>query len=310
MMAYSQQSSSRKPFQNLQNVIPSGRVQQMKRVFQKASTSATVVRHHLDLHPPRSEIPIREWLTLPVSSFNVHYHLGDTTTDTESSIPGKYGLSVFQNMAVCKCPFEVRMQELRSCLQKNYPSGAALLYVREIFEPSDPEFRSFLLKHHHQPFVDVAHITKDQMDRLRIVIVDEGRRNEMIRYLKLLEVTPAPHVPLHYSRFKEEYSKLRDPKERLNKLLGFTFALNKYDCWLKQVSNTSILRVRMVKNLALRWKNLLTNRSLNELGIDVEFSLPAIEALLERFQAKVDQKLLKFELGGGNSVFPYKDGTK
>ena len=302
-------------------VIPKGRVKQMKKVFQKAPArpAKPLVPHQSSLDclaspppPPRTEIPIREWLTLPLSSYHVRYELGSTTTDIEGctsltgSNKGKERSIPHFNTSVVKSPFEVRMQELRWCLQEHYPGGAGIVYVREIFEPLDPEFQSLqcgLMKQkNHQDcrFVNVKHITKQQVDRLHIIIVDDRRRKAMVAYLKMLEVT----VP-NYGHFKEEYSKVQDPKERLNKLLGFTFALNKHDNWLYQTPY-NILRVRMIKNLGLKWRNLLGNRSPKELGIDDDFSLPAIKALLEKFKCKVEKELPRGLECRNTTVFSYR----
>ena len=47
-------------------------------------------------------------------------------------------------------------------------------------------------------------------------------------------------------------------------------------------------RQRMVEGLAIRWKNLLNNRTPEGLGLDLEFSYPAVAALLHSFKQKVE----------------------
>jgi hypothetical protein len=234
----------------------------------------------------RLEIPTKEWLTLPQSQYGIQYDLGSTTTTATNS---EMGNGIFMlAMVARKCPFELRMQELRQVLRSNYPSGASLIYVREIFEPSDPELRAQLKD---SLTVDVTTITREQIDRLRFMIVDQPCREIMISYLGYYERLHYTNVALQvvddFSRFKIKYSKIKESREKFIKLFCFTFALKRFDSWMHRIER-GWGRQRMVEGIAKRWKNLLNNRTPEELQLDTKFSYPAVIALLRSFKRKVE----------------------
>jgi hypothetical protein len=237
----------------------------------------------------RLEIPTKEWLTLPQSQYDIQYDLGSTTTAATKPYSEMQNGIFMLAMVARKCPFELRMQELRHVLRSHYPSGASLIYVREIFEPSDPEFRApSLMK---SPIVDVTTITREQIDRLRFVIVDEPCREIMISYLGYYERLHYTNVAFQvvddFSRFKSKYSKIKESREKFIKLFCFTFTLHRFDSWMHRIER-GWGRQRMVEGIAKRWKNLLSNRTPEELGLDTKFSYPAVVALLQSFKRKVE----------------------
>jgi hypothetical protein len=236
----------------------------------------------------RLEIPTKEWLTLPQSQYHIQYDLGSTTTATKPYSEMENGICMLA-MVARKCPFELRMQELRHVLRSHYPSGASLIYIREIFEPSDPEFQPPSLM--QSPAVDVTTITLEQIDRLRFVIVDEPCREIMISYLSYYERLQYTNVAFQvvddFSRFKSKYSKIKESREKFMKLFCFTFTLQRFDSWMHHIER-GWGRQRMVEGIAKRWKNLLCNRTPEELGLDTKFSYPAVVALLQSFKRKVE----------------------
>jgi hypothetical protein len=237
----------------------------------------------------RLEIPTKEWLTLPQSQYGIKYDLGSTTTATKPYSEMENGILMLA-MVARKSPFELRMQELRHVLRSHYPSGASLIYVREVFEPSDPEFSPpSLMK---SPTVDVTTITREQIDRLRFVIVDEPCREIMISYLGYYERLHYTNVAFQvvddFSRFKIKYSKIKESREKFIKLFCFTFILQRFDSWMRRIERGGWGRQRMVDGIAKRWKNLLYNRTPEELGLDTNFSYPAVVALLQCFKRKVE----------------------
>jgi hypothetical protein len=202
-------------------------------------------------------------------------------------------------MAVNKCPFELKMQELKNVLLTKYPTGAGLVYIREIFEPQDPGWQSL------GPTVDVTSITQEQMSRLRLMICDEKRREEMLSYLSFYGTVPheaACNVVDHFDAFKKKYAKLRDHRVKFNRIFCFTFCLKQFDGWMYRMER-GWGRSRMVEGLATRWKNLLNSRTPHELGLDTEFSYPAVKTLLEIFKVKVE---LAPTYGDPRMVFKYE----
>ena len=229
------------------------------------------------------EILIREWLKLPQSNFCIHYDLGETKTYRHPPAKNLLGFSMLQ-MAVNKCPFELKMQELKYILNEKFPDGAGLLYIREIFEPGDSEYNRL------PEVIRVTSLQQHQVSRLRVMIVDQNLQDVMIPTLGFYERLPLGaicNVVDHFDHWKNVYGKLRDHKAKFNQLFSFTYALHKFDGWLYQMSR-GLGRSKMVAGLATRWKNLFNSRTLEELNVDEEFSYPAIQALLQSFKKKVE----------------------
>jgi hypothetical protein len=252
-----------------------------------------------------SEIPTKQWLVLPQSKYGIHYELGCTMTSTESH--GRTSGISMLHMAAQKSPFEMKMQQLRYLLQTKYPKGASLIYVREIFEPTDNDFGMTSSSMLPRPqSIDVTKLTRHQVDRIRLMVVDDQRRETMTSFMSFYQVQPFPSRALqavdHFADFKTKYSKIRDFKMKFNRLFSFTFTLNRFDGWLYRVDR-GWGRQRLVEGVALRWKNLLKCHTPEELGIDEEFSFQAVLALLQIFKNKVDsaptfgdpQMVFKFE---------------
>jgi hypothetical protein len=251
-----------------------------------------------------SEIPTKQWLVLPQSRYGIHYELGCTMTSTDSHGMTS-GISML-HMAAQKSPFEMKMQQLRYLLQTKYPKGASLIYVREIFEPTDHDFGMTSSMLPRPQSIDVTKLTRQQVDRIRLMVVDDQRRETMTSFLSFYQVQPFPSRALqavdHFADFKTKYSKIRDFKMKFNRLFSFTFTLNRFDGWLYRVDR-GWGRQKLVEGVALRWKNLLKSHTPDELGIDEDFSFQAVLALLQIFKNKVEsaptfgdpQMVFKFE---------------
>jgi hypothetical protein len=243
----------------------------------RAATKVNVTR------PSFEQILIRDWLKLPQSIFCIHYDLGRTKTYRHSPSESTIGFSMLQ-MAAYKCPFELKMQELKYILNAKHPDGAGLLYIREIFEPCDPEYR------HLPGTIKVLSLTQDQVSRLRVMIVDEKLQDVMVPTLAFYDRLPYDaigNVVDHFEHWKVKYAKVRDYRTKFNQIFSFTYALHKFDAWMLRMDR-GLGRSRMVAGLAMRWKNLFSSRTPEELNIDDEFSYPALQLLLQSFKDKVE----------------------
>jgi hypothetical protein len=248
-----------------------------------------------------SEILLKQWLVLPVSQYGIKYDLGAAMTAINPPpLTAMDGFSILQ-MAAMTSPFQLCMQGLNSLLRSTYSKGAGLVYVREIFEEGDPEYKPELLT---KP-VDVTTITKNQVDRLRLMVIDEKRRQIMVSYLSYYELLPYEsswQAVDQFDAFKCKYAKVRNCKDRFNRIFCFTFALKKFPAWMHRMER-ACGRQKMVDGLALRWKNLLINRLPEELGLDSEFSYPAVITLLQDFKTKVESAPT---FGDPQMVFKYE----
>ena len=240
-----------------------------------------------DSSPTSSELLIKQWLVLPQSLYGINYDLGTSTTLIRTQDIS--GISILE-MAANKSPFELKMQQLRNLLQSKYPQGASLVFVREIFEPGDVDY-AFSSSLPRPPSVDVTKLARHQVDRLRLMVIPANRQAILMSYLSTFEMLPfdgSIKVADHFSTFRFKYSKIRDCRVKFSQLFCFTFALNRYDGWMYRQDN-DWGRQKVVEGLALRWKNLLKFRSPDELGIDRDFSYPAVLSLLLTFKRKVER---------------------
>ena len=88
-----------------------------------------------------------------------------------------------------------------------------------------------------------------------------------------------------YDMFKKMYIVENRVTKRFDMLFGFTYCLSK-DCrWLGH-NESCREREKIITGLDLRWKHVL-RYSFKELGIDGEFSLPAVLHLVEAFKNTV-----------------------
>ena len=233
-----------------------------------------------------SEIPTKEWLILPQSQYGIKYDL--STSTTREGVQEMSGISILE-MAANKSPFELKMQQLRYVLQSRYPQGASLASVREIFEPGDVDY-AFSSSLPGPPTVDVTKLARHQVDRLRLMVIPPSRQTVLVSYLSTFEMLPfngSRKVADHFETFKVKYSKIRDSRVKFSHIFCITFALNRYDGWMHQ-QDSEWGRQKVVEGLALRWKNLLKFRAPEELGIDLDFSYPAVLSLLLTFKHKVE----------------------
>lgn len=268
------------------------------------------------------EVYVKSWLNLPNSQYSIHYELGSArisrndilSLSSNSSSSGNQcdGMSILQLVA-SKSPFELKMQELKSVLQENYPHGAGLLYVREFFEPIDPDFplarnnvvagggcsNSSIVtvdnenSSNGRPPAVVIHVStlsREQVSRLRLLIVGAKRREVLVSTLRFYSTLPyycQASVVDHFESFKSTYAKTRDHRKKVDSLLAVTLALHRYRGWMYRLDR-GLGRSKMVESLATRWKNLLSTKTPIEMGLDTEFSFPAVMALLQDFKRVVE----------------------
>lgn len=210
-------------------------------------------------------------------------------------------LAMIKKRPSCKSPFEFALEDLTEVVRrKEYPEGTALLYIREIFEPSDPEF-SYLPSN-----INVFQITREQVDRLRIMIVPKRREECLIAYLNYYEtINKESHVirsssssssassrrndvQRHFDGFKRRYSTTRDAKEKLDLIFAFSFAIQKYGGFWMYRRERRLHRAKMVAGLARHWRHLIRKHDPEELGLDREYSYPAVMHFLRAFKEQVE----------------------
>jgi hypothetical protein len=270
---------------------------------------------------------LSSWIRLPDSKYGIDYSLEDLKATkkhgsrwgSSSSRPplrlirNTLGTGAFpaaapvQKKKTMQNPFELRLQALTTVVRRsNHPEGTGLLYIREIFEPGDPEF-DFL-----EATINVSQLTQEQVDRLQIMIVPQRREEILLGYLdyqeasdKLLALVQSPssdHAVLrNFESFQRRYASTIDTTERLDILFGFTFAIQKHSGWMyyqaataTATNKTPRARATMVASLARQWRQLLHTYYPEQLGLDREFSYPAVLTFLQRFKDQVETTIDTF----------------
>ena len=84
--------------------------------------------------------------------------------------------------------------------------------------------------------------------------------------------------------------KLKTDAQKFDALFALTYFLNLMDCWMNdnELSGEGEELEQVITLLGDTWKVLL-QKSNEELGIDGEYTRQGIEALLEKFEEKVDE---------------------
>jgi len=84
--------------------------------------------------------------------------------------------------------------------------------------------------------------------------------------------------------------KLKTDSQKLDAMFALTYSLNLMDCWMNdnELYGEDEELEQVITLLGMTWKQLL-QKSNEELGIDGEYTRQGIEALLEKFEEKVDE---------------------
>jgi hypothetical protein len=239
------------------------------------------------------------WFTLPKSKYDYSWDFANANTrpvllPKNSFLNSLSKKNENKSPLEDKSPFEGFLDDLNKVMLQ-YLDGTALMYIREVFEPADPEF-DFL-----PPKVKANVLVQEQIDRLRILILPERREEILVAYLEYYDMvnnssfnnsstqifTAANNVISHFDGFKRRYSAVRDIKEKFDLIFGFSFAIKKYSSWMYNREQTRA-RQQMVSGLARHWRQLLNLYSPEQIGLDREFSYPALLAFLKSFKDQVE----------------------
>lgn len=262
------------------------------------------------------KVPLLCWVELPTSRFGIEYVLpkpvmtprlrgggGDDEDDSNSNNKNRFTRNFRWKQ---KSPFET-MLELLNHVTMRYPEDTAILYIREIFEPQDSEY-GFL-----DPTVAASRLSQEQVDRLRIMILPQRREEILVAYLDHYKEVAGSNdnkynnnVIKNFAGFQRRYSCCKNLKEKVDLLFGFSFAIQRYSSWMYITSTADnsndnnnnserenvIMQIRtvekMVAALARHWRNLFMKSSPEELGLDREFSYPAVFSFLKSFKLQVE----------------------
>eukprot|EP00536_Pseudo-nitzschia_multiseries_P006222 jgi/Psemu1/192598/e_gw1.130.18.1 len=244
----------------------------------------------------------KTWVELPSSKYDIEYVLmRGMPNDSSSSrhilpLNPKKAIKEYFQRTTSKIwsktsrmsPFEIKLDELdRVTRRDGYGDGTAVMYIREIFEPGDAEYDYI------GDYVCAAELSREQVDRLRIMILPQRREEMLVSYLNFYKdanqqdhiFNESTNVVRHFEGFHRRYLEISPEagEEKFDLLFCFTFAIKTYSGWILKFEGTK-KRTTMIATLAKHWRKLLGRYTPIDLGLDLEFSYPAALAFLESFK--------------------------
>jgi hypothetical protein len=236
------------------------------------------------------------WVELPYSKYGIQYVLDRTL---EEPYKKRLPLRAINSLGIRsrrvkkpiqKSPFVAILDRVNAVTHRwQHPDGTAIMYIREIFEPGDPEFDFIGAE------VNASQLSSEQVARLRIMILPERREEFLVAYLNYYDManneshifTESTDVLRHFGGFKRRYWSTKSLKEKFDLLFGFSFAVKKYSAWMYRYESRRA-REKMVAALARHWRHLLWKHSPEQLGLDNEFSYPALLSFLRSFKRQAE----------------------
>ncbi|KAG7341989.1 hypothetical protein IV203_007081 [Nitzschia inconspicua] len=243
---------------------------------------------------PHFRSPPETWVELPKSKYGIEYLLGEGINSSTQSSHRK-GVARFLRSGTKRptnaSPFELMLQRLSNVtVRDGHNAGTALMYMREIFEPGDGEFD------YVGDYVCASQLSQEQVERIRIMILPWKREAKLLSYLQQFGSDGSAQRSLFsvgstvlgdFDSFHRHFLSLDDPREKFDELFGFSFAIKHHSEWIFQYENQR-RRENMIGNLAKHWRNLVHWHSPQKLGLDAEFSYPALLDFFNKFKILCD----------------------
>jgi hypothetical protein len=221
-----------------------------------------------------------------------------TTRTARAVMPARsnYRVSTHKSLEKKTTPNEDFLNRIKKVVDR-YPFGTGYLDIRAAIQEGDSEWceEGFFS-------LDKVTFTEGQMRRIRVLIVSVERYAAMDEMGKLIlgkefHCRPKTFGPgfsysvlRRYDTFKELYYYSKEsttPKCLFNMLFGFTYHLYRNPRWMTHHSR-GWGGEKMVTGLTSQWKELMKH-STQTLGLDLEFSYPAVMYFLQDFKKKVER---------------------
>jgi hypothetical protein len=179
-------------------------------------------------------------------------------------------------------------------LTKRYAEGTDFLLIRDVIFSDDDDNRDGASSE-----INLDELSNEQLTTIRVLIVPIQRQETMDQMGKLILGTNFGRNNIPYDRnfwfsvlksydtFKMFYAQeSSDLATRFNLLFGFTFHLSNHPHWMNHHAR-GWGGEKMVSGLANKWKQLM--RCLpGHMGLDIEYSYPAVLCFLEEFKTTVE----------------------
>eukprot|EP00008_Paramoeba_atlantica_P004395 CAMPEP_0201483564 /NCGR_PEP_ID=MMETSP0151_2-20130828/7760_1 /ASSEMBLY_ACC=CAM_ASM_000257 /TAXON_ID=200890 /ORGANISM="Paramoeba atlantica, Strain 621/1 / CCAP 1560/9" /LENGTH=262 /DNA_ID=CAMNT_0047866757 /DNA_START=22 /DNA_END=807 /DNA_ORIENTATION=- len=143
----------------------------------------------------------------------------------------------------------------------------------------------------------IKHLTEAEASKLRHLIVTKNREKEIEKGLKfasngqhggffcMFNTSDGNAVISGIAGQLRRVQRIKTLPQQFDALLGLTVGLKEYECWANdnEYWGEGDLLEKSVKSLGNAWKKLLQNDN-EAMGIDEQFTRPALESFLEQFR--------------------------
>jgi hypothetical protein len=203
--------------------------------------------------------------------------------------------------AAAKSPYEVQRQEFSSVVKRLDALGA--MCVRDLDMGKDPDAEEEdedeeeeLNKEEYD--AKCKTLTQKQVDAWRCIIVTKELDKGMEDMGKLVlgdqyggsfmmfDTSFSYQVLGAFDIFNKKYMRPIGAAKQFPLLFGFTNTISENDVWMHD-HESEWGGERMIKSLGRKWM-VLMSKTPKQLGIDSEFTLPAVKAFLKDFKEKVE----------------------
>lgn len=219
--------------------------------------------------------PTSTWVELPKSKYGITYILGGPSYQWQKGVARLLRSGAKKQFRIS--PFEEMLRSLNNVTQRDgHNVGTALMYVREIIEPGDTEYDYI------GDYVSAKLMSKEQVDRLRIMVLPWRREAKVMTYLNRMSMLISSDTVLsrksygssgvlaEFEAFERRFFSIQSPKMKLDELFGFSFAIKHRSEWIFEYESNGI-RKTIMANLAKHWRNLMRRHTPQRLGTtDVE----------------------------------------
>jgi hypothetical protein len=187
----------------------------------------------------------------------------------------------------CPSPWSALTTKLSEVTKRQKADGSILIVGYECTESEQED---------ENGEADANTFTQAEVDTFRFVVVPPNRKT-ILDQMKLIATdgqegfmmfnTAHSYYIIPAIEAQVKIAQKKSPADCFDHLFGLTFFIDEFDCWINDNEDADFVQ-HGVSALATAWKKVLAKTD-EALGIDPEFTRPAIVALLQRFQKKLKE---------------------
>jgi hypothetical protein len=146
-------------------------------------------------------------------------------------------------------------------------------------------------------FIMITQNRADKLDEMQALILGDQKGSSFMMFNTSFSYT----VHDSLETIKSLLKKAKTPSQKLDLLFAYTHTVKEYDVWMQDNEGDM---GEFTKGLAAIWKRFLKGTD-EDLGIDAEFTKPALEEFLKQFKTSVESVAVD-AFGGAGMKSKYK----